>query len=156
MLGSQQLQLVWDAIALHTTASIALHKQPEVASCAAGIGIDIVGFGVAKIPPQQVAAINAAYPRLGIKEQFKDALIQVVRKKPQTTYDNFVKDFGERYVSGFRAPSGADRIQNAPYSSEFMGARSWCVRRFGRRGGRQFCASLRRRTHTAIRTSDEA
>jgi len=28
---AQQLQLVWDAIALHTTRSIALHKEPEVA-----------------------------------------------------------------------------------------------------------------------------
>ena len=30
------LQLVWDAIALHTTGSIARHKELEVACCAAG------------------------------------------------------------------------------------------------------------------------
>ena len=28
--STQQMQLVWDAIALHTTRSIALHKEPEV------------------------------------------------------------------------------------------------------------------------------
>jgi len=41
---------------------------------AAGIGIDIVGYGLDKIPAQQVAAINAASPRLAIKERLKDAL----------------------------------------------------------------------------------
>src|SRR5277367_2621774 len=34
---AQQIQLVWDAIALHTTRSIALHKQAEVAMTHAGI-----------------------------------------------------------------------------------------------------------------------
>jgi hypothetical protein len=30
-ISTQQMQVVWDAIALHTTRSIALHKEPEVA-----------------------------------------------------------------------------------------------------------------------------
>ena len=34
---AHQLQLVWDAIALHTTRSIALHKEPEVAMTHSGI-----------------------------------------------------------------------------------------------------------------------
>ena len=114
--NAQDLQLIWDAIALHTTASIALHKEPEVAICAMGIGIDIIGFGVDKIPSQHVKAINAAYPRLAIKEQFKNAMCGIVRRKPQTTYDNFVRDFGDRYVAGYKAPSSADRLQGAPYA----------------------------------------
>jgi len=32
-----RLQLVWDAIALHTTGSIVYHKEPEVVACAQGI-----------------------------------------------------------------------------------------------------------------------
>src|ERR1700730_8186181 len=30
-ISTQQMQVVWDAIALHPTRSIALHKEPEVA-----------------------------------------------------------------------------------------------------------------------------
>jgi HD superfamily phosphodiesterase len=30
-ISAQQTQLVWDAIALHTTPTLALHKEPEVA-----------------------------------------------------------------------------------------------------------------------------
>lgn len=114
-MGAGDLQLVWDAIALHTTHSIALHKEPEVAACCGGISIDIVGIGIKAIEPKDLAAINAAYPRLAIKEQFKDAMCGLARRKPQTTYDNFVRDFGERYVEGYKAPSGADALQNAPY-----------------------------------------
>ncbi len=109
------LQLVWDAIALHTTYSIALHKEPEVAACCGGISLDIIGIGIQTIEPRDIAAINAAYPRLAIKEQFKDAMCGLARRKPQTTYDNFVRDFGTCYVTGYKAPSSADALQNAPY-----------------------------------------
>ncbi len=115
-IGPREVQLVWDAIALHTTVSIALHKEPEVAVCCSGIAIDVIGYGLDQIEPHQTAAILAAYPRLALKEQFKEALCGVVRNKPQTTYDNFVRDFGERYVAGYKAPSGADWIQNAPFA----------------------------------------
>ncbi len=115
-INAHDQQLVWDAIALHTTASIASHKQPEVAVCCAGIGCDILGFGLDKMPAPQIAAITMAYPRLEIKEQFKNDMCAIVRTKPQTTYDNFVRDFGERYVEGYKAPSAADRLQNAPYA----------------------------------------
>jgi hypothetical protein len=34
---------------------------------------------------------------------------------PETTYDNFVRDFGERFVPGYRAPSSVDLVMNAPF-----------------------------------------
>jgi hypothetical protein len=38
-ISTQQMQVVWDAIARHTTRSIALHKEPEVAMTHSGITI---------------------------------------------------------------------------------------------------------------------
>ena len=38
-----RLQLVWDAIALHTIGSIVFEKEPEVAACAFGIWADFQG-----------------------------------------------------------------------------------------------------------------
>jgi len=43
-IATLQLQLVWDAIALHTTRSIALHKEPEVAMTHSGIAVDAIGL----------------------------------------------------------------------------------------------------------------
>lgn len=38
-----RLQLVWDAIALHTIGSVVFHKEPEVQACAYGIWADFQG-----------------------------------------------------------------------------------------------------------------
>ena len=38
-----RLQLVWDAIALHTIGSVVFHKEPEVQACSFGIWADFQG-----------------------------------------------------------------------------------------------------------------
>jgi len=111
----QQVQLIWDAIALHTTFSLAAVKEPEVAICAAGIGVDIVGSGLDEIDTAIVDAVIAAYPRLALKQNFAGAMCENARRKPETTYDNFVRGWGERYIKGYVAPSPVDMLQNAPY-----------------------------------------
>jgi len=110
-----QIQLVWDAIALHTTRSIALHKESEVAVIHSGIAIDVIGAGLDLIPQDKVRAILSEFPRLSMKRQFLDCLCGVVRRKPATTYDNTLRDLGTRYVKGYTAPSVADLFENAPF-----------------------------------------
>jgi len=39
-------RIIWDAIALHSTPSIAHFKEVEVACCQRGIGMDFGGFGI--------------------------------------------------------------------------------------------------------------
>ncbi len=112
---AHQIQLVWDAIALHTTRSIALHKESEVAVIHSGIAIDVIGAGLDLIPQDKVRAILSEFPRLSMKRQFLDCLCGVVRRKPATTYDNTLRDLGTRYVKGYTAPSVADLFENAPF-----------------------------------------
>ena len=59
-----QIQLVWDAIALHTTRSIALRKESEVATTHSGIAVDVIGAALDLIPQDRVRAILAEFPRL--------------------------------------------------------------------------------------------
>src|SRR5271167_3242476 len=49
-ISTQQTQVVWDAIALHTTRSIALHKESEVAMTHSGIAVDVIGVRLDRIP----------------------------------------------------------------------------------------------------------
>jgi len=113
---AQRTQLVWDAIALHTTRSIALHKEPEVAVTHSGIAVDVIGVGLDLIPQDKVRAILAEFPRLAMKRQFRDSLCGLINRKPATTYDNFARDIGIRYVKGFTAPTFADLLENAPFA----------------------------------------
>jgi hypothetical protein len=106
----------WDAIALHATRSIALHKEPEVAMTHSGIAVDVIGAGLDRIPQDKVRAILAEFPRLLMKKQFQERLCGVVRQKPATSYDNLLRDIGMRYVAGYTAPTFADFLENAPFA----------------------------------------
>jgi hypothetical protein len=57
----------------------------------------------------------AAFPRLEMKRRFTDSVCRIVKTKPETTYDNFAGDFGQRCVPGYRRPSTADFLMNAPF-----------------------------------------
>ena len=114
-ISTPQIQLVWDAIALHTTRSIALHKEPEVAMTHSGIAVDAIGVGLERIPVVKQRAILAEFPRLALKNRLRSCLCNIVRLKPATSFDNILRDVGSRYVEGFTAPNFADLIANAPF-----------------------------------------
>jgi hypothetical protein len=67
------------------------------------------------IPPTEMKSILAAFPRLDMKRCFTDSVCRIVRTKPETTYDNFARDFGERFVPGYQRPSTVDFLMNAPF-----------------------------------------
>ena len=115
-ISAQQTQVVWDAIALHTTPTLALHKEPEVVMTHSGIAVDVLGAGLDRISQEKQQAILTAFPRLAFKDEFKGCLCNVVRQKPMTAIDNILRDFGIRYVEGFRPPNFADLVASAPFS----------------------------------------
>jgi hypothetical protein len=53
-LSDRRAQLIWDLVALNSTPSLALHKEPEVAVGTMGIGLDYGGFGVEALPAADV------------------------------------------------------------------------------------------------------
>jgi hypothetical protein len=107
--------LVWDCVALNSTPSIGLFKQPEVALCTSGIGLDVVGFDFDQLPASEVAAIVDEYPRLSLKDRFVRCFTHFAATHPETSYDNFVRDFGERFVPDYHPPSAVDWVLNAPF-----------------------------------------
>jgi hypothetical protein len=115
-ISAPQMQVVWDAIALHTTPTLALHKEPEVVMTHSGIAVDVLGASLDRIPQDKQRAILTEFPRVAFKNQFQVCLCNVVRRKPATTIDNILRDFGIRYVEGFTPPNFADLVANAPFS----------------------------------------
>jgi hypothetical protein len=113
-LDDRRVQLIWDSVALNSTPSIGLHKEAEVALCTAGIGVEF-GFQYDRIPPNEMRSILEAFPRLDMKKRFSDSVCGIVKSKPETTYDNFARDFGERFVPGYKPPSTVDYLLNSPF-----------------------------------------
>jgi hypothetical protein len=60
-------------------------------------------------------SILAAFPRLDMKRCFTDSICRIVKTKPETTYDNFARDSGERLVPGYKPQSSVEFLMNAPF-----------------------------------------
>jgi len=51
-----------------------------------------------------------------MKRRFADSVCGLVKTHPETTYDNFSRDFGERFVPGYKSASAVDVLMNAPFA----------------------------------------
>ena len=114
-LSARRAQLIWDLVALNSTPSVALHKEAEVAVGTMGIGLDYGGFGLDALPAGAAGRILSTFPRLKMKDRFSETCCRIVTERPETSHDNFLRDFGERFVPGYKAVSTVDLLMNAPF-----------------------------------------
>jgi hypothetical protein len=81
------VEIVWDAIALHTTPGIPEHKKAEVALVTSGVEMDVLGIAYEQFTDAQREAVVAAHPRGG---DFKNDIIQAfydgMKHRPDTTF----------------------------------------------------------------------
>jgi len=81
------IDLVWTAIALHTTQGIPVHMHPIVALVSAGVKMDVVGTGYEEFSAEFRDAVVAAYPRTPhFKEDIIQAFYDGIKHKPHTTF----------------------------------------------------------------------
>ncbi len=87
------IDLVWTAIALHTTPDIPEHMHPIIALVTAGVEMDVLGIAYKEFPEAQREAVVAAYPRTThFKEDIIQAFYDGIRHKPATTFGNVKAD----------------------------------------------------------------
>jgi hypothetical protein len=115
-MGERRAETVWDSIALHTTSSIAQHKGTDVACCQNGIACDYGGLGYSELSDENRKIILSAYPRLGMKDELTTCLCGIAKNHPNTTRDNFIADFGLKYVPGYMRPSSVDFLHQSPFA----------------------------------------
>jgi hypothetical protein len=81
------VELVWDAIALHTTPGIPELKKPEVALVTAGVEMDCLGFAYGQFTREQRDAVVAAHPRgADFKTNIIDAFYEGMKHRPDSTF----------------------------------------------------------------------
>jgi hypothetical protein len=115
--SKSKTELVWDAIALHSSAGIADRKQPEIALIYLGAHVDVMGLNIEQITPSLIEDALSLYPRIGMKAAFTEAVAEVARKKPFTAIGTGLADVGRRHIHGFDCPNVCDLIDNAPFDS---------------------------------------
>ncbi|WP_322047938.1 HD domain-containing protein [Paraburkholderia sp. J67] len=87
------IDLVWTAIALHTTPGIPRHMHPIVALVTAGVEMDVLGLTYHEFSDEEREAVTHAHPR---PPHFKEDIIQAfydgIKHKPETTFGNVKAD----------------------------------------------------------------
>ncbi|EPH39598.1 HD domain-containing protein [Streptomyces aurantiacus] len=79
--SADRVEVVWDAIALHSTDSIALRKRPEIALVSAGARLDVAG-SAKELPAGYADRVHAVLPRLHTAAALRDAILGQALAKP--------------------------------------------------------------------------
>jgi len=80
-----RVQLVWDAIALHTESKLALYKEPDVATVSTGVFMDFSGPSNG-VTAAQYAAVVEKFPNSDLRDNVRELFTWLCSTKPISTY----------------------------------------------------------------------
>jgi hypothetical protein len=112
------VELVWDAISLHTTPGIPEHKKPEVALLTSGVETDVLGFAYGEFTQEQRDAVVAAHPRgASFKKNIIDAFYEGMKHRPDSTFGTVNDDVLALKDPGFQRTDFCKVILGSDWAS---------------------------------------
>jgi hypothetical protein len=112
----RRVELVWDAIALHTNSGIAARKAPEIAMVSLGAAADAAGLNLDQVSGDAVDAVLDAFPRLGFKQASLQTILSLCERKPFAHLLHPFAEVGRRHIPGFPVPTVEDLMFAAPFA----------------------------------------
>lgn len=109
--------IVWAAIALHTTPAIPVRMEAEIAMLNLGVLTDVIGVGKDALDPGHVNEIVAAFPRGDFKKAFLDSVVEGLRDRPETANGTVNSDILEHFLPDLHRTTTVERVLNAPWPS---------------------------------------
>ena len=86
---TEKIEVVWDAIALHTMTHIAAHKSPEVTLVNLGAAADAVGLKITELDPKFARELIEEFPRLDFPDRWRQTLVEHVKRNPSRAVSPF-------------------------------------------------------------------
>jgi hypothetical protein len=111
------VEIVWDAIALHTTPGIPEHKKPEVALVNVGVEMDVIGGRYQEFTNDEREAVVAAHPRNDFKACIIDAFYNGMKHRPDSTFGTMNDDVLAFKDPGFRRKDFCKMITDSGWPS---------------------------------------
>ncbi len=114
----ERADLVWKAIALHTSPGIATRLADEIALVHLGAGLELFGLGLNQMPPQMVEEVLQKYPRMDFKTEFRNLLVEHCRHNPAVQVLNWTDDVARTAgctLQGRPIPTASQLMSVAPY-----------------------------------------
>jgi hypothetical protein len=110
----EQVAVVWDAIALHTTPEIPRYKASEVWLVTLGVEYDVLGIHFDDVSAYRRDEVVAAHPRTNFTDGIVQAFFEGMRDKPDTAFGTMNTDILEAKLSGYSRPNFCDLIATSP------------------------------------------
>jgi HD domain len=107
--------VVWTAIALHTTPEVPYKMDPVIAATTAGVETDVLGLRLDVLGDGDLGAVTAAHPRPNFKSEILQAFTDGFKDRPDTTFGTVNADVLEHFVPGFRRVDFVDVIKNSAW-----------------------------------------
>ena len=114
----ERADLVWQAIALHTSPGMAARMAAEIALIHLGAGLELFGLGLDQAPHQVVEQVFSQYPRLNFKAEFRNLLVEHCRRNPAAQVLNWTDDVARSAgctLHGQPLPTASQLMSAAPY-----------------------------------------
>lgn len=101
-MSEKHVEIVWEAIALHTTPEIPSRRVPEVALCQMGIATDLLAPPSTLLTDRELDEVFEAYPWLGLNDALPRVLVSLFRKNPKAATSHLVADACLLHVPEFK------------------------------------------------------
>ena len=114
----ERADLVWEAIALHTSPGIATRLADEIAVVHLGAGLELFGLGLDQVLPQIVEEVLDRYPRMNFKTEFRKLLVEQCRNNPAAqvlTWSDDVARTAGCTLHSQPIPTASQLMSTAPY-----------------------------------------
>jgi hypothetical protein len=110
-----ETDVVWTAIALHTTPEVPYGMNPVIAATTAGVETDVLGLRLDAIGSVDIDAVTSAHPRPNFKAEILQAFADGFKDRPDTTFGTVNADVLEHFLPGFRRADFVDVIENSAW-----------------------------------------
>jgi hypothetical protein len=114
----ERADVVWQAIALHTSPGIPTRLAAEIALVHLGAGLDFLGLGLDEVPPALVEELLENHPRLNFKTEFRNLLIEHCRHNPAAQLLTWTDDVARTAgctLHGQPIPTASQIMSAAPF-----------------------------------------
>jgi hypothetical protein len=110
-----EAEVVWTAIALHTTPEVPYKMAPVIAATTAGVETDLLGIRLDSLSQNEIDAVTAVHPRPDFKNEILQAFTDGFQERPDTTFATMNADVLEHFVPNFDRTDFVDFIKNSAW-----------------------------------------
>jgi hypothetical protein len=113
--STAEADVVWTAIALHTTPEVPYKMAPVIAATTVGVETDVLGMRLDCLTQDEIDAVTSVHPRPNFKNEILQAFTEGFQERPETTFGTMNADVLEHFLPGFHHTDFVEVIKNSAW-----------------------------------------